>query len=63
MGKSSIHSPVSTTDGGNVELGRGNGTTNGGGNFGRALDSKTNMSISIFNGNGNESLETSALTG
>lgn len=39
--------PVSTTDGGNVELGSGNGTTNGVSDFRRALDTETNVSLSV----------------
>jgi len=61
VGHTSHTSPVSTTDGGNVELGSGNGSTNGSGNLGGALDSKSQMSSGISNGD--KGLETCTLTG
>jgi hypothetical protein len=53
--------PVSTADGRNVELGSRNGTANGSGNLRRALDAETNVSGRVTDGN--ERLETRALTG
>jgi hypothetical protein len=60
VGHTTLTSPVSTTDGGDVELGSKDGTTDGGGNLGGALNSKTDVSIGITNSN--EGLETSTLT-
>mmetsp|Transcript_4955 Transcript_4955/g.6720 ORF Transcript_4955/g.6720 Transcript_4955/m.6720 type:complete len:200 (+) Transcript_4955:299-898(+) len=54
-------SPVTTTDRNDIELSNGNSTTNGSGNLTGALHSKTNVPISISNGN--KGLETSTLTG
>ena len=61
VGHTTLTSPVSTTDGGDVELGCNDGSTNGSGDFGRALDSKTQVSGGISDGH--EGLETGTLTG
>jgi hypothetical protein len=56
----SLTSPVSTTDGSDIELGSEDSSTNSGGDFGGALDSKSDMSSGISYGD--ECLETSTLT-
>mmetsp|Transcript_14999 Transcript_14999/g.41739 ORF Transcript_14999/g.41739 Transcript_14999/m.41739 type:complete len:314 (-) Transcript_14999:40-981(-) len=61
VGKAGGTSPVSSSDGNNVELGGGDGTANGGGNLGGALDSETDVSVGITNCH--KGLEASALTG
>mmetsp|Transcript_12386 Transcript_12386/g.19548 ORF Transcript_12386/g.19548 Transcript_12386/m.19548 type:complete len:285 (-) Transcript_12386:58-912(-) len=61
VGKSGAFSPVSTSDGSDVELGGGDGSANGGGDFGTALDSKSNVSGGVSDGD--EGLESSTLTG
>jgi hypothetical protein len=61
VGKGGLTSPVSTTDRGDVKLGSQDGTTDGGGNLGRALDSKANVSGRISDGN--EGLEAGTLSG
>lgn len=61
MGQSGDTSPISTSDGSHVELGSGDGTTNGGSDFGRAFDAQTNVSVGISDGN--KGLESGALTG
>ena len=53
--------PVSTTDGDDSQLSGNDGSSDSGGNFFRALDSKTNMAVVVSDGN--EGLETSTLTG
>merc|ERR1711991_78925 len=55
MGLSDLVTPVSTTDWDNGELSVDDGTTDGGGNFLGALDSKTDVSVVVTDGN--ESLE------
>ena len=60
VGHALLTSPVSTADGCNVELRRGDGTTDSGGNLGGALDAKANVSVGVTDGN--ERLEASALT-
>jgi hypothetical protein len=60
VGKSSLTSPVSTTNGCNVELGGNDGSTNSSGDLRCTLNSKSNMTIVVSKSN--ESLETSALT-
>jgi len=61
VGKTGSTSPVSSSDGNDVELGRSDGTANGRSNFGRTLDSQTNVSRGVSNGN--KGLESGALTG
>lgn len=61
VGKTVGTSPVSAADGNDIQFGRRNGTTNGVGHFGRALDSESNVSIVVTNGD--KSLESRALTG
>jgi len=61
VGKSRSTSPVSSSDGNNIELGGSDGSTNGRSNFRRALDSKTNVSRGISDSN--KGLESGALTG
>ena len=46
----SLTSPVSTTDGSDIELGSEDSSTNSGGDFGGALDSKSDMSSGISYG-------------
>mmetsp|Transcript_26663 Transcript_26663/g.38985 ORF Transcript_26663/g.38985 Transcript_26663/m.38985 type:complete len:363 (+) Transcript_26663:42-1130(+) len=60
MRHTSRTSPISTTDGRHVELRTCNGTTNGRGNFGGTLDTESNMTSRITDGN--KGLETSTLT-
>mmetsp|Transcript_14764 Transcript_14764/g.26788 ORF Transcript_14764/g.26788 Transcript_14764/m.26788 type:complete len:217 (-) Transcript_14764:16-666(-) len=60
MGHASNTSPVSTADGSDVELGSRDGSTNSSGNLRRALNTKTNVSSVITNGN--ESLKAGPLT-
>jgi hypothetical protein len=60
VGHTTLTSPVSATNGGDVELGSKDSTADGGGNLGGALNSKTDVSIGITNSN--EGLETSTLT-
>ena len=60
MGISILTFPVSTTDWRNVELGTGDGSTDGGGNLRGTLHPKTNVAISVSKGN--ESLETGTLS-
>jgi hypothetical protein len=52
--------PVSTTDRGDIKLGSSDSTTDGGGNLRGALDSKSQVTGGITDGN--EGLETSTLT-
>jgi len=61
VGKSRRTSPVSSSDGNDIELGGSDGSTNGRGNFRRALDSETDVSGGISNGD--KGLEAGALTG
>lgn len=61
VGKSGSTSPVSSSDRNDIKLGGSDGSTNGRSNFRRALDSKTNVSVGISNGN--KGLESGALTG
>jgi hypothetical protein len=60
VGKTVLTSPVTTTDGSDVQLGRGNGTTDRVSDFGRALNSHTNVSVRVTDSN--KGLETSTLT-
>jgi len=60
VGQATLTSPESTTDGRNVELSGEDGTTDSGGDFRRALDTKANVSSGISDSN--EGLETSTLT-
>jgi hypothetical protein len=53
-------SPVTTTNRNDSELGKDDGTTDSSGNFLGALDTKTNVTVTIANND--ESLETGALT-
>jgi len=57
----SLTSPVSTTDGGYVELGGGDGSTNGGGDLCGALDSETDVAVVVSKGD--EGLESGTLSG
>jgi hypothetical protein len=61
VGHATLTSPVSTTDGSDVELGSQDGTTDSSGNLRGALDTKTNVSSGITHGN--EGLKASTLTG
>jgi len=61
VGKTGRTSPVSSSDRNDIELGRSDGSTNGRRNFGRALDSESNVSGGIANGH--KGLEAGALTG
>mmetsp|Transcript_13919 Transcript_13919/g.30424 ORF Transcript_13919/g.30424 Transcript_13919/m.30424 type:complete len:253 (+) Transcript_13919:76-834(+) len=60
VGQTSRTSPVTTTDGAHVQLGGRDSSTNGIGDFGRALDTHTNVSIVVSNSH--KGLETSTLT-
>ena len=53
--------PVTPSDGNNGELGEDDSTTDSGGDFLGALDTETDVTIEITDGN--ESLETGTLTG
>jgi len=53
-------SPVSSADGNYVQLGDGDGTTNGSSNFSGTLDSKADMTSAVTDGN--ESLKPGALS-
>jgi len=61
VGKPGGTSPVSTSDGNDVELSGSDGSTNGRGDFRRALDSETDVSGGVSDGD--EGLESGALTG
>ena len=61
VGKSGRTSPVSSSDGNDIELGGSDGSTNGRGDFRRALDSEADVSGGISNGH--KGLEAGALTG
>jgi len=61
VGKTGGTSPVSTTDGNDIEFGAGDGTTNGGGDFAGALDSESDVTRGISDGD--EGLESGALSG
>jgi len=61
VGQSGGTSPISSSDWDNVELGGGNGPTNGRGNLRRTLDTETDVSRLITDGN--KGLESGALTG
>jgi hypothetical protein len=61
VGKSGSTSPVSSSDGNNIELGGSDGSTNGRGDFSRALDTETDVSGGISDGD--KGLESGALTG
>mmetsp|Transcript_120114 Transcript_120114/g.347014 ORF Transcript_120114/g.347014 Transcript_120114/m.347014 type:complete len:215 (-) Transcript_120114:21-665(-) len=58
--KSGNTSPISSSDRGDVELGSSDGTTDGSGDFGRALNTQTDVSVSVSDGN--EGLESGSLT-
>jgi len=60
VGHATLTSPVSTTDGGDIELGTNDSSTDSSGDFGGALNSKTQMSGGISDGN--KGLETSTLS-
>jgi hypothetical protein len=60
MGKSSLTSPVSTTDRGNIKLSSSDCTTDSSSYLRRTLDSKANMSVVVTKGN--ECLETGSLS-
>jgi hypothetical protein len=61
VGGTDLVAPVASSDGDNGELGLDDGTTDGGGNFLRALDSETDVSVSITDND--EGLESGSLTG
>jgi len=61
VGKTQVCTPVTSSDGQNAQLGDDDGGTDGGCDFLRCLDTKTNMSLRITNNN--DSLESSTLTG
>jgi hypothetical protein len=51
VGLAEARSPVSTADRGDGELGINDGTTDGSGNFLRALGTEANVAIVVSNGN------------
>jgi len=61
MGSTDLVSPVSSSDGDDVDLGQSDGSSNGGGNFLGALDSKSDVSVSVSNDD--EGFESGSLTG
>lgn len=61
VGLSDLVSPISSPDRDDGELGGDDGTTDGSGDFLRALDSKSDMAVVVSDGN--ESLEAGALSG
>jgi hypothetical protein len=61
MGLTESGTPVTATNRDNGELGKDDGTTDSGGNFLGALDTKTDVAIGVTDDN--ESLEAGALTG
>ena len=60
VGSTNLVTPVSTTNGENVELSGSDGTTDSDSNFLSALNTETNVSVVITNDDG--SLETGTLT-
>lgn len=61
VGLSELVAPVTTTNGDDRELGQDDGTTDGSGNFLGALDTETDVTLEITDGD--ESLEAGALSG
>ena len=61
VGEAGLTAPVSAADGGDVELGGGDGTADGGGDLGGALDAEADVAVGIADGD--EGLEAGALTG
>jgi hypothetical protein len=61
MGFTKSSTPVATANGDDRELGKDDGTTDGSCNFLCTLDTETDMAIKVTDGN--EGLETRALTG
>ena len=61
MGSTESSTPVASSDRDDGELGEDDSTTDGGSNFLGALDTETDVAIKVTDGD--ESLETSALTG
>lgn len=61
VGLTTLVTPVTTTNGDNGELGGGQSTLDGVGDFTGALDTETDVAVAVTDGD--ESLETSALTG
>jgi len=60
MGTSDLVTPEATSDGDDGELGEDDGTTDGGGDLLGALDTETNMTVVVSNGD--KSLESGSLT-
>lgn len=60
MRLSDLVSPISSSDGYNRQLGEDDGTTDSGGHFLGALNSQTNMSLAVSDGD--EGLEAGTLT-
>lgn len=56
-----VSTPVASSDGDNGELGEDDGAADGGGDFLGALDSETDVSVKVADGD--EGLETRALAG
>jgi len=61
MRQSDLVTPVASSNRDDGELGKNDGSSNGSSNFLSALDSKTNVSVSISNND--ESFESGSLTG
>jgi len=61
VGLSNLVPPVPSPDGNNRELGQDNGAANGGGDFLAALDTETDVAVTVADDD--EGLETRALTG
>ena len=60
-GREDLAAPVSTTDGGDRDLGVSEGSLDGDGHLTGALDSEAEMTVVVTNGN--DGLEAGALTG
>jgi len=60
VGRSDLVTPISSSNGHDSELSKDDGSSNGSGNFLSALDSESNVSISISNDD--ESFESGSLT-
>lgn len=60
VGETVLTSPVSATDGGDIEFGRSDGPADGVGNFRRTLDTHTDVTVGVPDGN--KGLETGTLT-